>query len=335
MKKTALFVALAFVRLAHAQGSSTIVGSPIDLTASVHEAIQPGNTTVFDDAHSVLGATTDPKESAEYLYIPSKGENLSGRSTNITSAFASSLAESDGNGGVGVTSWIGGNAGNGGANDVEELVSQASWTQDFTYNGTIDAAITLKLHIPDLQVGLIGVAPMRSSMSATETAQAEAILESTITHPDGTSESGASFEFGLKAFERQLISGPGTFVNFADVQFLGANNSTVGLFDSFKDNGSDSNPRFSVDSVTASVRLGTLEPGDTVSYVYKLIAQGTTKGFEHGYVAFLGDPFGVDITSDNLVVSAEPVPEAGSGLLGLLGLGVVALSRKAARRVAC
>src|SRR5262249_42989145 len=101
MKKIALVVALAFARLAHAQGSSTIVGSPIDLTASVHEAIQPGNNTIFDDTHSVLGATTDPKQSVDYLYFPSKGENLSGRSTNITGAFASSLAESDGNGGVG------------------------------------------------------------------------------------------------------------------------------------------------------------------------------------------------------------------------------------------
>jgi len=29
---------------------------------------------------------------------------------------------------------------------------------------------------------------------------------------------------------------PGNFANFADVQFIGANSSTVGLFQSFKDN---------------------------------------------------------------------------------------------------
>ena len=43
----------------------------------------------FEDTHSVTGALTTPKQSAEYLYLASKGENLSGRSTNIQGAFAS------------------------------------------------------------------------------------------------------------------------------------------------------------------------------------------------------------------------------------------------------
>ena len=97
--------------------------------------------------------------------------------------------------------------------------------------------------------------------------------------------------------------GPGVFSNFADVQFLGVNNSTLSLFDSFKDNGDDFNPRFSLDSVSADIKLGTLQPGDTVSYVYQLTAQGTTHGGEQGYVAFLGDPFGSDVISGNLVLS--------------------------------
>src|SRR5262249_31923167 len=88
-----------------------LVGAPIDLSAFVHEGLLPGGT-IFEDAHSVTGALTTPKQSAEYLYLASKGENLSGRSTNITGAFASALAESDGNGGVGVTSWIGGSPSN-------------------------------------------------------------------------------------------------------------------------------------------------------------------------------------------------------------------------------
>jgi hypothetical protein len=46
-----------------------------------------------------------------------------------------------------------------------------------------------------------------------------------------------------------------------------------------------------------------------VSYVYQLTAQGTTHGFEQGYVAFLGDPFGSDVTSSNLVLSTSSVPE--------------------------
>jgi hypothetical protein len=318
LRAATLVAAQCLVASAYAQG---IVGSPIDLTASVHEATLPGGT-IFDDAKSVLGASiepTDPTQSAEYLYLASKGQNLSGRSTNIVRAFASSLAESNGNGGVGVTSWIAGDAGDPGQSTVNQLVSQAMWMQTFTYNGSVDASIRLSLHIPALAVGLIGVAPNRDSVSATETAQAEATLESTITHPDGSSTPGASFEFGLQALERQIPTGSGVFLNFADVQFLGASNSQ--LFASFKDNGDQFNPRFTIDSVLTQVVLGTLQPGDTVSYVYKLIAQGTTHGGEHGYVAFLGDPFGVEVITGNLVASA---PEPAAWLLGLASLCVIA-----------
>ena len=114
--------------------------------------------------------------------------------------------------------------------------------------------------------------------------------------------------------------GPGHFENFADVGFLGANNSTVDLFSSFKDNGDRFNPRFNLDSVSADVDLGTLEPGDTVSYVYQLTAQGTTHGGEQGYVAFLGDPFGQEVTSGNLVLSTTSVPEPATWMLSLIGL---------------
>jgi hypothetical protein len=304
--------------------AGSIVGAPIDLSAFVHEAVLPGGT-IFEDTHSVTGALTTPKQSAEYLYLATKGENLSGRSTNITGAFASALAESDGNGGVGVTSFIGGSPSNTNPAAIGQLVSRATWKQNFTYNGTVPASISLHLSIPALQVGLIGVPPKRDSFSATETAEAKATLTATIIHPDSSTSPGASFEFGLSAFEKQLEFSPGNFANFVDVKFLGANNSTVSLFDSFKDNGDRSNPRFSLDSVSTNVKLGTLQPGDTVSYVYELTAQGTTHGAEQGYVAFLGDPFGLDVTSGNLVLSTTAaVPEPATWMLGVIALvGVV------------
>jgi hypothetical protein len=302
--------------------SGEIVGAPIDLSAFVHEALVPGGT-IFEDTHSVTGALSTPKQSAEYLYLASEGENLSGRSTNIQGAFASALAESDGNGGVGVTSWIGGSPSNTNPASIGQLVSQAAWTQSFTYNGTIPASISLHLQIPALEVGLIGVPPNRDSVSATETAEAKATLEATIIHPDLTTSRGASFEFGLRAFEQQLLIKPGDFANFADVKFLGASNSTVSLFDSFKDNGDKFNPRFNLDSVSTDIKLGTLQPGDTVSYVYQLSAQGTTHGGEQGYVAFLGDPFGQDVTTGNLVLSIESVPEPATGILGVIGLACI------------
>jgi hypothetical protein len=317
-----LTACLAVAFMADQAVSGEIVGAPIDLSAFVHEALLPGGT-IFEDTHSVTGAFTTPKQSAEYLYLASKGENLSGRSTNIQGAFASALAESDGNGGVGVTAWIGGSPSKTNGAAIGQLVSQATWMQTFTYNGTIAASISVQLHIPALEVGLIGVPPHRDSFSATETAEAKATLATTIIHPDSSTSSGGSFEFGLRTFERQLVISPGNFENFADVGFLGANSSTVSLFQSFKDNGDPFNPRFSLDSVTANVKLGTLQPGDTVSYVYQLTAQGTTHGAEQGYVAFLGDPFGSDVISGNLVLSTSAVPEPASWVLSVTALAFI------------
>src|SRR5262245_11169331 len=214
-RQITLTACLAVAAMAVNAARQDIVGAPIDLSAFVHEALIPGGT-IFEDTHSVTGAFSTPKQSAEYLYPASKGENLSGRSTNITGAFASALAESDGNGGVGVTAWIGGSPSNANPASIGQLVSEAMWKQNFTYNGTVPVSISVQLHIPALEVGLIGVAPQRDSVSATETAEAKATLVSTIIHPDSSTSAGASFEFGLRVFEHQLIIGPGNFANFAD-----------------------------------------------------------------------------------------------------------------------
>jgi hypothetical protein len=122
--------------------------------------------------------------------------------------------------------------------------------------------ITLHLHIPSLQVGLIGVAPNRSAPSPAERAEASAKVDTIITHAHASIEKGGRFEFGLRAFERQLILGPGHFENFADMGFIGAANTAI--FNSFRDNGDPSEPVFSVDSVSTDVRLGTLNTGDTL-----------------------------------------------------------------------
>src|SRR5262249_44676060 len=150
-KKIAIAAGLCGALL-HVQSvvAGEIVGAPIDLSAFVHEALIPG-ATIFEDTHSVTGAPTTPVQSAENFHSASKRENLSGRSTNITGAFASSLAESDGNGGVGVTSFIGGSPSNTNPAAIGQLVSEATWAQTFTYNGTIPAPISVQLHIPALQ----------------------------------------------------------------------------------------------------------------------------------------------------------------------------------------
>jgi hypothetical protein len=298
-----------------------VVGTPIDLSANVSEHLQPGNATVFEQSQPLFGTTPNPKQSAELLHLSGTGVNGSGRSNNIQNAFASSLSESDGNGGVGVSQLIFGPAGTN-PNATRQMAATSLWTQTFRNNGSAPVQITLHLHIPDLQVGLLGVAPRRDAPSSTETAEASATVLSTITHPDLTQIQGSKFEFGLHEFERQIPSGT-DLVNFGDIKVLGQTGSVASqiLF-----NGDDFNPSFTIPSVSTDVKLASLQPGDTLSYVYTLIAAGTTHGFEHGTFAFLGDPFGADVVGGNLgvtvsLIAPTPLPSAallfGSALAGL------------------
>jgi hypothetical protein len=62
---------------------------------------------------------------------------------------------------------------------------------------------------------------------------------------------------------------------------------------------------FKLDPFSTTVDLGLLNTSDILSYVYTLTAEGTTHGFERGYQAFIGDPFGVDVVTDNLNVTVS------------------------------
>ena len=315
-----------------------VVGSPIDLSANVIETVMPGST-VFQDSLPIFGTEPDPKQSAELLHF-SVGINPSERS-KISDAFASSLAESDGNGGVGVSQVIFGSPGGTGTNTVRQLVAQSLWTQTFLYLGDPTVTLNLHLHIPDLQVELWGIPPNRDNPSFTETAQAVARVDTVITHSDGTFSKGGSFEFGLKEFETQLPNPGGglSLINFADLEIIGNDGplfSSLHLDTDFP----QSRVRWRIDSVSTDVLLGQLHTGDTLAYVYTLTAEGTTHGFERGYDAFLGDPFGVDVVSGNLAVtvSLADVPEANAGslfvigLAGLSGWRGVRLRRRVGRR---
>ena len=300
-----------------------VVGSPIDLSANVSEAVLPGGT-VFQDSQPLFGTQPDPKQSAELLHLSDKGVNASGRSKNISGAFSSSLAESNGNGGVGVSQTIFGLPDDTNENVVRQMVAQSLWTQTFVYNGSPAVSIILHLHIPALHVQLIGVPPNRDNPSFTETAEARANVDTVITHADGTFTKGGSFEFGLREFETQIPDGTGTFLNFDDVDVLGTDSS---LFATLRPNFVGA---WNIDSVSTDVKLGVLNQGDTLSYVYTLTAEGTTHGFERGYDAFLGDPFGAEIVGDNLsvTVAAADTPEPATWALMLSGLaGLFAWAR--------
>ena len=301
------------------------VGGALDLMAKVQDIHNPGGT-VFSDNHAVAGAFPAPKQSAEYLYLAPLGANFSGHSNDIHPAFASALAESDGNGGVGVSSWIAGSAVPG-TPATDALVAQATWGQSFQYLGAGDAKISFHFEIPALMVGLIGVAPNRNGISKSESAQTLVTLTSFITHADGTQTNGGSFEYGMRADEYQLPLGPGVYENFGDITI------TNDIFlNTLTRSGDPFNPEWTLAAVKGDVNLGGPWASATrMTWDYTLTATGTTLGGEHGYYAFIGDPFGVDIVSGNLGVSTAPVPEPQTWALMALGMAAVGWRRRVRR----
>jgi PEP-CTERM motif len=314
---------------AHADSKFGVVGSPIDLSANVSEVILPGRT-VFQDSQPLFGAEPDPKQSAQLLHISPVGFNPSDHS-KVSGAFASSLAESDGNGGVGVSQGIFGLPDPDGTdqNVVRQLVAQSLWTQTFVYNGAPTVDINLHITVPELQVELFGIPPNRDNPSATETAKATGNVETVITHPNGTFSKGGGVEFGLEEFETQIPNEGGGFglLNFADVELIGAAGSLFAPLHEDFDFGQD-RVRFRVDSFSTGVDLGVLHTGDTLAYVYTLTAEGTTHGFERAYDAFIGDPFGItDVVTNNLSVTVSlagpAVPEPSTWAMMLISFAVL------------
>lgn len=299
-----------------------LLESPTDLTARVTESLGTGLGTVLFDQSKVIEVTQpDPLQRAELLHLSDLGGNGSGRSTQITRAFGSATAQSDKGGGVGVSMQT-----ERGLGEVHRMTAEALFSQTVeNHAATGDATLALELHIPGIEVGLLGVPPFTSAPRATETAQATAELETFIDRAGGSRVIGPFFQFGMLLTETQIELAPGTFSNFADVKFLFENVGALSI--PLNSNDSKTSPRFSFDPITLTPALGTLHPGDSVTYVYSLTAIETTAGGEgKGAFAFIGDPFNV-IGGANLVPVLIPVPEPASAAMLLAGLTLLGWRR--------
>ena len=220
---------------------------------------------------------------------------------------------------------------------MSELAAKAVWTQTFTNTGSTDIKLSLNLHIPDMEAGLIGVPPDRTGPSDTETALTQVDLATAINRADGTLEHGGDFTFGMKVSEKQFARGTGNvndFSNFAVVDPFSSGKLPINPFTTLKDNGNESVPKFTIDKLSFTQTLGTLHPGDILSYVYTLTAEGTTHGAEQGYLAFLGDPFDFTASGGGFEVAAATVPEPASWVLSIVGVILIAVNRWRARQAA-
>ncbi len=312
-----------FVSAARSDPIFGVIDGPIDLLADVTQAVTPGDI-VFSDNQRVLGAIAGPKQTAEFLHLVPAGRNLSGRTPGVRTGFASALAESDGNGGVGVSNVLFGPHLDSAQTSTADLVSQSVWRQTFVHAGLGPANISLHLEIPPIELGLFGAAPARSRPNSAETAQAIATLTTFITRANGNTSEVLSFDYGMEVHEEQLPRpGTGFFSNTVVASGLGQ------ALDSKIEEGEISSiyPIFTLPAFSGDVLLGTLDLGDELTYVYTLQARGTTNAGERGYHAFIGDPFGVDVVDGNLrstIELAGVVPEPGTWALGLIGITLLA-----------
>ena len=118
---------------------------------------------------------------------------------------------------------------------------------------------------PALEVGLIGVPSDRDSFTTGRRLRQRRLSRQRSSILIRARRPGPASSSACVRSKGQLILSPGHFRNFADVGLIGANNSTVDCSNHSK-TGDAFNPRFSLDSVSTDVTLGTLQPGDTVSY---------------------------------------------------------------------
>jgi hypothetical protein len=305
--------------------------APATFSVSVEENLLPGGN-VFKDSQVVNTGDPGAPPSVPLLHTTQHSSNFSGRSKQIDQGFASAQADNTGNGGVGVTNWL---AITPGVDVTSQLAAKAVWTQTFTNTGSTDIKLSLNLHIPDMEVGLIGVPPNRTGPSDTETALTQVDLATSINHAGGTLEHGGDFSFGMKASEKQFPFGTGPNVtnlsNFAVLDPFSSGKLPINPFLTLNDNGDDSVPKFTINKLSFTQTLGTLHPGDILSYVYTLTAEGTTHGAEQGTLAFLGDPFDFTASGGGFEVTAATVPEPASWVLSLVGVILIALNRWRAR----
>jgi hypothetical protein len=312
--------------------------APATFSISVEENLLPGGL-VFRDGEVVDTGQPDASTSVGRLHRTENSTNFSGRSTQIDQGFASAQADNSGNGGAGATNWLGITPG---VDVSSQLAATALWTQTFTNTGTGDITLSLNLHIPSMEAGLIGVPPNRTGPSDTESALTQVDLAVVINRADGTLEHGGDFTFGLKVREQQLPlivvgTNPVPLVNnFAVVEPFSTGRLPIDPFRTFTDNGSSSTPKYTIDNLTFVQALGTLHPGDILSYVYTLTAEGTTHGAEQGFLAFVGDPLDLIASGGGFEVSANvaAVPEPASWMLSLLGMLLIAANRLRSGRAA-
>ena len=117
--------------------------------------------------------------------------------------------------------------------------------------------------------------------------------------------------------------------HFAVLDPISSGKLPINPFKTLADNGSASTPKYTIDNLSFVQMLGTLHPGDILSYVYTLTAEGTTHGAEHGFLAFVGDPFDLAATGGGFELTAvtAAVPEPQSWALSLVGLVLISMKR--------
>jgi PEP-CTERM motif len=206
-----------------------------------------------------------------------------------------------------------------------ELVASGSSSQSITNNFTATLPLFVDFFIPapTLQFQNVGNSfPSGADPDRDAFAIARITLSTILTRPDGTTVEKDLLDYGVRSFREPsggvftaLPIGAGTPTRFFEVDSFGFRMP---------------------DLAGEDFSIGEVAPGETLEFTYDYFVQGKTGFGETGVFAAIGDPFSLGAGGGrfNLQLGAVPptpsVPEPGTFVM--LGLGLVAMSRKVAHR---
>lgn len=243
--------------------------------------------------------------------------------TSQTEPFASSAADGNGFFGVGVNGFFFQNS-----LPPNALLASGTITQSFTNNSDVPLEFFLNFFIPAPTIQFFGVGdsfPENADRRRDALASAVITLQTTLTHPDGSTVEKVNFDYGIRVV-REPVSG---------ILFPFPTSDGGGLVTRFEE--PDGSFGFQLpDAARTRFSIGEVGPGDRMEFTYDYFAEASTGFGETGILAAIGDPFHISAGGGRIEIQAEEAPPPSTipepATLATFGLGVAGLWMLAGRR---